>query len=179
MEKVRLLTPNVVLTLSTTGVTAADGADTDTGQQNILKFTVPAGEVIGVPRFAHIVTKCYTDHIATQLARYAEFSLGLITPSDPNRVVPIGAQQISYTPYYDLSLAQMRDDDFKERFIHELSRVTCPIIVFDQEETLVVQFRNVLLGVDVSHSIFELPIYRGRPGSITEELKWRRLELGR
>ena len=179
MEKVRLLTPNVVLTLATTGATATDGADTDTGQQNILTFPVPDGEVIGVPRFCHIIAKMYTDHSATQLARYAEFGLGLITPSDPNRVVPIGSQQISYTDYYDLSVAEQRHADYKDRFIHELSRETCPIIVFDQDETLVVQFRNVLLGVDVSASVFEIPIYRGRPGSIAQELKWRRLELGR
>jgi len=179
MDNVQLLTPNTVLTLASTGMTAADGADTFDGQQLIGKFLVPDGEVIGIPRMALIIAKMYTDASGTQLGRYSEIGLGLITPSDPNRVVPIGNMQFSYTDYYDLSTADQRNPKYKERFVQELCRPSCPVLVINQDETLVIMVYNATLGVDVSESMIEIPIYRGRPGNITEEMKWRRLEIGR
>ena len=178
-QNVRLLTPNVDMTFVTPGMVVTDGADTFTGQQPIAKFTVPEGEVIGIPRLVHVVASLFTDDAATKLDRYAFFSFGLITPSDPNRIVPIGQNEISYTDYYDLDTAKQRDPDYLHRFTHIIARETCPIVVIREHEILVICVKNDLLGVDVSESLMEFPIYRGRPGSITQELKWRRAEIGR
>lgn len=170
--------PNARLTLATSGATAADGT-AGTNLQNILTAVVPEGEVWGFPRFAHIIAKLMSDGSGNQISRYAEIGFALKTPGDPNRTIPWGSQMFPYTDYYDLTTAQQRDTDYKERFIQELSRESCPVVVLQENETFLVQVYDSALGVDVSESVLEIPFFRGHPGSINAELKLRRIELGR
>ena len=180
MSKVlRNLTPNTHLNFATSNATKTDGAGASaTAWQHFWKLVVPEGEVIGLPRFPLIVAKLMSDDAAAQVSRYAQLSIGLITPSDPARVHSLGSMPFSYTDYYDQALSEQRETRFKENFIQELARESCPTVVFNENETIVFSLLDDALTIDVSESVIEVPCYRGRPGSINQELTWRRLELG-
>jgi len=168
--------PNTVLSLTTTGVTGADLSAAVVGKA--FYYTIPDGEVVALPRVIRPKMKLCDTTSATEMPRDTVWGFGLITTLDPNRVVPIGHQMIPYTNFLDLSLANQGMDDYERQTTFQICR-EAPIIIFNQDETLVFQVYSATGTLDISECTIEIPVFKGRAGDISRELAWRYAEIGR
>jgi hypothetical protein len=172
-----LLIPNDTISTSTPSVVLVDG--TANVLSAVLTYTVPDGVIIALPRFLQPKLKLL-DAPATEMPRDTRFGFGIRTAEDARRTIPIGAQMVEYTNWLDLTLAQQGDKDYAPSLVCQTGR-KWPVIVFNQDETLVFQVHSVAGTLDISECTIEFPVYIGRAGvgRIDTELKWRLDEIGR
>jgi hypothetical protein len=172
-----LLVPNDKLSTATTGVTLTDG--TANVLSAVMTYTVPDGVVIALPKYCQPTLKLL-DAAATEMPRDTRWGFGIRTADDARRTIPIGPQMIEYTPWLDLTLAQQHDKDYAPSLVADITK-KWPVIVFNQDETLVFQVHSVAGTLDISECTIEFDVYIGRAGDgrIDTELRWRVQEIGR
>jgi hypothetical protein len=169
-----LYIPNTRLTLSTTGVT---GANCAAGLGNAFTYVVPDGVVMAIPKYLRPKMKLL-DGVSTEMPRDTKWGLGLITTVDSLRVVPIGPQMFPYTDWLDLGLnEQGKTPDYERMTTVDITKAS-PVIVFNQDETLVFQVYSAAGTLDISECTIELPVFWGRTTDISTELGLRLLEIG-
>lgn len=171
----RILVVNDSLSLATDGVVTAD-ASGGTVPETVMKYTVPDGEVLGIPKFLLPILEL-NSAAGTKCTRYSKWGLGLITSGDLDRVVPIGPRMIPWTAWYDTLVALQRDEDHRKALTVDLTKIA-PMIVFNQDETFVFQVISSA-GLDVSESLIEIPCYRGKATRVEAELAARYAEIAR
>ncbi len=167
--------PNTLLTLNTTSVSGSDLTANVLG--NAFTYTVPDGVVLAIPKLLRPRMKLY-DAASTEMPRDTVWGLGLITTIDLKRVVPIANVMFPYTDWLDLSLAEQGKDDYERATTVDLTR-GAPVLVFNQDETIVFQVWSATGTLDISECTIELPVYWGRNQDISRELAMRVLEIGR
>jgi hypothetical protein len=171
------LVPDTALSIQSSGVTLSDSGGYDI-PETVLTYQVPDGEVLAIARHLLPLLKLNTTGGGSQIGQYAKWSLGLITALDPDRVIPIGPQMHSYSPWYDLAVSVQRNPEYERALTKVMTRrKDVPVIVFNQDEQLVFRVKDSAV-CDASTCQIEIPCTRGRAGSANAALALRQLELG-
>jgi len=172
----QVFVPNTVLSLTSTGISTADGTAAVTSK--VMYLTVADGEVLALPKLLRPRMKLYDNTTPDEMPRDTVWGFGLITTMDPNRIIPIGPQMIPYTNFLDLTLANQGHADYVAQTTFDITR-QAPVIVFNQDETFCFLVYSATGTLDISECTIEIPVYKARAGDISRELAWRYAEIGR
>jgi len=169
------LVPNTSFHLGLSGLTLTDSVAATLTK--IVTWKIPDGELIAIPRILPITMKLYKAG-PTEIDRYAKIGLGILTSADADRVRGIGAQLWPYRYWYGVDLGVQGNADYRDTITQRICSEACPMIVVDQDETLVIQALVTSDVIDTSISFIEFPIFHGAHGQADAELALRRLEIG-